>query len=81
MGERSRWRQHCGAKILSNSYYPATFRSVFGDVAVRIRRLCNGGCRAGLQEPKSFAALLATGGAAPGLAYMGSRHDLSKIAR
>jgi hypothetical protein len=49
---------------------PATFRSVFGDVAVRIRRLCNCRCRAGLQEPNSFAASLATGGVAPELAYI-----------
>ena len=56
--------------LLSKGYYPATFHSVFGDVAVRIRRLCACGCRAGTQEPKSFAALLATGGIAPELAYV-----------
>jgi hypothetical protein len=70
MGERFRWCEHCRAKLLSKGYYPATFRSVFGDVAVRIRRLYACGCRAGLQEPKSFAALLATGGVAPELAYI-----------
>ena len=35
MGERFRWCEHCGAKMLSKGYYPASFRSVFGNVAVR----------------------------------------------
>ena len=52
------------------SMTPATFRSAFGDVGVRIRRLHACSCRARLQEPKSFAALLATGGIAPELAYI-----------
>src|ERR1700681_926141 len=47
MGERFRWREHCGAKLPSKGYYPATFRSVFGDVGVRIRRLRACPCRAG----------------------------------
>ena len=70
MGERFRWCEHCGAKLFSKGYYPATFRSAFGDVGVRIRRLHACSCRSGLQEPKSFAALLATGGIAPELAYI-----------
>jgi hypothetical protein len=65
MGERFRWCELCRAKLVSKGYYSATFRSVFGAVAVRVRRLYACGCRAGLQEPKSFAALLATGGVAP----------------
>src|ERR1700733_4452616 len=28
MGERFRWCEHCGAKLLSKGYYPAMFRSV-----------------------------------------------------
>ena len=70
MGERFRWCEHCGAKLVSKGYYPATFRSVFGDVAVRVRRLCACRCRAGMQEPKSFSALAATDGVAPELAYI-----------
>ena len=70
MGERFRWCEQCGAKLLSKGYYPATFRSVFGDVSVRVRRLRACGCRAGQQEPKSFAAMFATGGLAPELAYV-----------
>jgi hypothetical protein len=70
MGERFRWCEHCGSKLLSKGYYPATFRSVFGDVGVRVRRLRACGCRAGQPEPKSYAAMFATGGVAPELAYM-----------
>ena len=50
MGERFRWCEDCGAKLVSKGYYPATFRSVFGDVAVRVRRLCACGCRTGKQS-------------------------------
>jgi hypothetical protein len=50
-GERFRWCEHCGAKLLSKGYYPAMFRSVFGDVDVRIRPLRACGCRAGTAEP------------------------------
>src|SRR5947208_2742346 len=49
LGERFRWCEHCGAKLLSKGYYPATFRSVFGDVALRIRRLRACRCRASTQ--------------------------------
>jgi hypothetical protein len=70
MGERFRWCGHCSAKLLSKGYYPARFRSVFGDVDVRIRRLRACPCRSGRPEPKSFAAMFATGGVAPELAYV-----------
>jgi hypothetical protein len=70
MGKRFRWCEHCGAKLLSKGYYPATFRSVFGDVGVRIRRLRACACRMGQPEPKSFGAVFATGGVAPELAYV-----------
>jgi len=62
--------EHGRAKLVSKGYYAATFRSVFGDVAVRVRRLCVCRCRAGMQEPKSFSALAATDGIAPELAYI-----------
>jgi hypothetical protein len=70
MGERFRWCEHCGAKLWSKGYYSATFRSVFGDVPVKVRRLSACSCRSGSQEPKSFAAIMATGGIAPELAYI-----------
>jgi hypothetical protein len=70
LGERFRWCERCGAKLPGKGYYPATFRSVFGDVGVRIRRLRVCPCRAGQPEPKSFAAIFAAGGVAPELAYV-----------
>jgi hypothetical protein len=70
MGERFRWCEHCGAKLQSKGYYPATFRSVFGGVGVRIRRLRACRCHAERGEPKSFATTFATGGVAPDLAYI-----------
>ena len=70
VGERFRWCEHCGAKLLSKGYYPASFRFVFGDVSVRIRRLKACRCGAGQMEPRSFASLFATGGVAPELAYI-----------
>lgn len=69
-GEWFRWCEHCSAKLTSKGYYRATFRSVFGDVAVRIRRLCACRRRVGMQEPKSFSALAVTDGIAPELAYI-----------
>jgi hypothetical protein len=62
IGERFRWCEHCGAKLLSKSYYPPKFHSVFGDVDVRTRRLRACGCRAEKAEVKSLAAIFATGG-------------------
>ena len=38
MGERFRRCEHCRAKLLRKGYYPAGFRSVFGDLEVRVRR-------------------------------------------
>jgi hypothetical protein len=70
MGERFRWCEHCGAKLQSKGYYPATFRSVFGGVGVRIRRLRACRRHAERGKPKSFATTFATGGVAPDLAYI-----------
>jgi hypothetical protein len=69
-GERFRWCEHCGAKLWSKGYYHATFRSLFGDVPVKVRRLSTCRCRSGSHEPKSFATMLAAGGIAPELAYV-----------
>lgn len=52
VAERFRWREHCGAKLLSKGYYPTAFRSVFGNVAVKIRRLNACRCRTGVEEVK-----------------------------
>src|SRR3954467_14850634 len=69
-GERHRWCGACGRGLASKGHYPATFRSLFGDVPVRIRRLLVCPCQ-GPGEVKSFAALnLGKDAVAPELAYV-----------
>ena len=55
VGERRRSCATCGRPLASKGHYPATFRSVFGDVPVRVRRLLVCPCQ-GSGEAKSFAA-------------------------
>jgi hypothetical protein len=47
---RRRSYASCGRKLASKGHYPVTFRSLFGDVPVRVRRLlacpCQGQCDA-----------------------------------
>ena len=70
MGERRRWCGACGRGLASKGHYPATFRSLFGDVPVRVRRLLVCPCQ-GPGEAKSFAALdLGQDAVAPELAYV-----------
>src|SRR4051794_27791019 len=70
VGERRRWCAACERPLASKGYYPATFRSLFGDVPVRIRRLLVCPCQ-GPGEAKSFAALdLGKDAVAPELAYV-----------
>jgi hypothetical protein len=38
VGERGRSCASCGHKLASKGHYPVTFRSLFGDVPVRVRR-------------------------------------------
>jgi len=69
-GERRRGCGACGRGLASKGHYPATFRSVFGDVPVRVRRLLVCPCQ-GPGEAKSFAALdLGKDAVAPELAYV-----------
>ena len=69
-GERRRWCVACGRGLASKGHYPATFRSLFGDVPVRVRRLLVCPCQ-GPGEAKSFAALdLGKDAVAPELAYV-----------
>jgi hypothetical protein len=64
----------CGHVLASKGHYEATFRSLFGDVPVRIRRLLACPCQ-GSGEAKSFAALdLEAATAAPELAYVTARY-------
>src|SRR4051794_1051012 len=67
VGERRRSCATCGRPLASKGHYPVTFRSLFGDVPVRVRRLlvCHGP-----SEPKSFAAFDLGAGPAPELAYV-----------
>ena len=72
-GERDRRCSACGALLAGKGHYRATFRSLFGAVPVRVRRLLACPCR-GPGEPKSFAALDLGGGIAPELAYVTARY-------
>jgi hypothetical protein len=56
IGERCRWCAACGQMLTSKGHYRATFHSLFGDVAVKVRRLLVCPCH-GPGEPQSFAAL------------------------
>src|SRR4029453_18955768 len=69
VGERRRRCATCGRPLASKGHYPATFRSLFGDVSVRVRRLLVCPCQ-GPGGPKSFAALDLGAGPAPELAYV-----------
>jgi len=75
MGERHRLCATCGCVLASKGYYPATFRSLFGDVPVRVRRLLVCPCCQGLGDAKSFAVLdLEAATVAPELAYVTARY-------
>src|SRR4051812_29140539 len=70
VGERCRSCAACGRVLASKGHYRATFRSLFGDVPVRVRRLLVCPCQ-GPGEAKSFAALdLGKDAVAPELAYV-----------
>ena len=69
VGERRRGCATCGRPLASKGHYPATFRSLFGDVPVRVRRLLVCPCH-GPGEAKSFAAVDLGAGPAPELAYV-----------
>src|SRR4051794_41659427 len=69
VGERRRRCATCGRPLASKGHYSATFRSLFGDVPVRVRRLLVCPCH-GPGEPKSFAAFDLGAGPAPELAYV-----------
>src|SRR4051812_26531376 len=69
VGERRRGCAACGRLLASKGHYPATFRSLFGNVPVRVRRLLVCPCQ-GPGEAKSFAAIDLGAGPAPELAYV-----------
>ncbi len=64
----------CGRRLAAKGHYGATFRSLFGDVPVRVRRWLVCPCQ-GASEAKSVAALDFGGdGVAPELAYVTARY-------
>jgi hypothetical protein len=75
VGERRRACEACGRRLAGKGHYGAMFRSLFGDVPVRVRRLLACACR-GEGEAKSSAALALGNGAvvAPELAYVTARY-------
>jgi hypothetical protein len=74
LGECPRACVACGRKLASKGFYPARFRSLFGDVSVRVRRWLVCPCQ-GAGEAKSIAALDFGGDAvAPELAYVTARY-------
>ncbi len=74
LGERRRSCTACGRVLASKGHYGARFRSLFGDVPVRIRRRHVCPCQ-GPGEAKSFATLdLGNDAVAPELAYVTARY-------
>jgi len=74
LGERRRGCVTCGRVLASKGHYGARFRSLFGDVPVRVRRLLVCPCQ-GPGEAKSFADLdLGNAAVAPELAYVTARY-------
>src|SRR5260370_17800206 len=61
---------HCGLNLSSKGYRSMTFRSLFGDVPLRVRRFVGCRCQDRQEGPKSFSALALEGGVAPELAYV-----------
>ena len=73
-GERRCCCVCCGRRLASKGHYPVTFRSLFGDVPVRVRRLRACPCQS-QGGAKSFAALeLGSDAVAPELAYVMARY-------
>jgi hypothetical protein len=73
VGERGRSCASCGHKLASKGHYPVTFRCLFGDVPVRVRRLLVCPCQ-GQSEVKSFGVLnFGDDAVAPELAYVTAR--------
>jgi hypothetical protein len=74
VGELCRSCVACGGALAGKGHYGATFRSVFGDVPVRVRRLLACPCQHS-GGAKSFAALeLEAATVAPELAYVTARY-------
>jgi hypothetical protein len=74
VGEQRRCCSSCGRRLASKGHYPVTFRSLFGDVPVRVRRLLVCPCQEAV-EVRSFGVLdLDHDAVAPELAYVTARY-------
>jgi hypothetical protein len=74
LGECRRSCVSCGSVLASKGHYPVRFRSLFGDVPLRVRRLLTCPCQ-GDGEVKSFAVLdFGAKAVAPELAYITARY-------
>jgi hypothetical protein len=74
LGERRRSCMSCGCALVSKGYYPVRFRSLFGDVPLRVRRRLICPCQ-GNGEAKSSAVLELGGNpVAPELTYLTARY-------
>jgi hypothetical protein len=75
LGECCRVCLACGRRLASKGFYQAQFRTLFGDIPVRVRRWFVCPCRSGASGAKSVAALDFGGDAvAPKLAYVTARY-------
>ena len=75
LGECPRACEACGRRLAAKGHYRATFRSLFGEVPVRVGRLFVCPCQDGKGEAKSFAVLdLGKDAVAPELAYVTARY-------
>src|SRR5271170_620058 len=73
-GEHRRACVACEGELASKGHYTAAFRSLFGDVPIRVRRLLTCPCQ-GTGEAKSFAVFnLEAATVAPELAYVTARY-------
>ena len=73
-GEHRRTCLACERALASKGHYSTTFRSLFGDVPIRVRRLLTCPCQE-MAEARSFAAFdLEAATVAPELAYVTARY-------
>jgi hypothetical protein len=68
MGERFRFCAHCGS-ALSRGFRHVTFRSLFGEVPLKVRRFLSCSCQNPVTQT-SFSAMMIEGGMAPEFAYV-----------
>ena len=73
MSEHFRSCGHCGLNLSSKGYRSMIFRSLFGDVPLRVRQFVGCRCRHLHGERGTFSALTLDGGLAPELAYVTAR--------